>query len=60
VRTLSQDHGLGPTGAEKLLKYLPDGNVKWTEFEVDTRDALLPLVKVKVMIDGEPAWQVEV
>ena len=57
---MSQSHGLGPTGAEKLLKYLPDGNTKWTEFEVDTRDASAPLVKVNVMIDGKSAWQVEV
>lgn len=60
MRTLSQSHGLGATGAEKLLKYLPDGNVKWTEFEVDTRDARTPLVKVRVVVDGKEAWKVEI
>jgi alkaline phosphatase D len=59
VRTLSQDHGLGSTGSERLYKYLPDGNVKWSEFEVDTRDAQNPLVQVRVMIDGKEAWTVE-
>lgn len=43
-----------------MLKYLPDGNVKWTEFEVDTRDGQTPLVKVRVIIDGKEAWKVEV
>lgn len=60
VRTLSQSHGLGPTGAERLYKYLPDGNVKWSEFEVDTRDTSDPQVRVKVVVDGKPAWTVTV
>ncbi|GAC93284.1 alkaline phosphatase [Pseudozyma hubeiensis SY62] len=57
VRTLSQDHGDGKTGVDKLLKYLPDGNYKWTEFEVDARDPYKPMVKVSVQIDGEEAWR---
>ena len=60
VRTLDQMHGLGHTGAEKLLKYLPDGNVKWTEFEVDTRDAREPQVHVRVMVDAKEAWKVTI
>ncbi|UZJ54319.1 hypothetical protein CBS101457_003639 [Exobasidium rhododendri] len=60
IRTLSQDHGLGATGQEKLLKYLPDGNVKWSEFEVDTRDAQNPFVKVRVIIDEKVAWLLEI
>lgn len=35
VRTLSEEHGAGAWGEEKLYKYLPDGNHKWTEFEVE-------------------------
>ena len=57
VRTLSQEHGDGKTGVDKLLKYLPDGNHKWTEFEVDARDPYKPVVKVSVQIDGEEAWK---
>ncbi|PWN43770.1 hypothetical protein IE81DRAFT_322196 [Ceraceosorus guamensis] len=60
VRTFSQDHGLGPTGVEKVYKYLPDGNVKWTEFEVDTRDPAAPKVIATVKIDGKEAWRVVV
>jgi alkaline phosphatase D len=60
IRTLSQEHGRGATGQEKLLKYLPDGNVKWTEIEVDTRDALRPLLRATVVIDGEEAWKLDI
>ncbi|KAK0569306.1 hypothetical protein OC861_001123 [Tilletia horrida] len=35
VRTLSEENAKGPKGEEKLYKYLPDGNHKWTEFEVE-------------------------
>lgn len=58
VRTLSQDHGDGKAGIDKLLKYLPDGNYKWTEFEVDARDPYKPVVRVSVQIDGKEAWKV--
>lgn len=57
VRTLSQDHGDGKSGVDKLLKYLPDGNHKWTEFEVDARDPYKPVVRVSVQIDGSEAWK---
>ncbi|SPO28554.1 uncharacterized protein UTRI_04432 [Ustilago trichophora] len=57
IRTLSQDHGDGKMGVDKLLKYLPDGNHKWTEFEVDARDPYNPMVKVSVQIDGKEAWK---
>jgi alkaline phosphatase D len=36
---------------------LPDGNSKYTTFEVDTRIQNKPVVKVQVTIDGEEAWQ---
>lgn len=60
VRTLAQEHNLGATGAERLYKYLPDGNIKWSEFEVDTRNTKQPVVNVKVLIDGKVAWKVSV
>ena len=60
IRTLSQEHTIDPPGEERLLKYLPDGNHKWSEFEVDTRDPLAPVVKVTVQVDGKDAWQVTV
>ncbi|CBQ68470.1 conserved hypothetical protein [Sporisorium reilianum SRZ2] len=57
VRTLSPEHGDGKTGVDKLLKYLPDGNHKWTEFKVDARDPYKPVVRVSVQIDGREAWR---
>lgn len=59
IRTLSQSHTIEP-GHETLLKYLPDGNYKWSEFEVDTRDPHAPVVRVSVQIDGKEAWRVAV
>ncbi|GAA5858269.1 hypothetical protein JCM1840_001122 [Sporobolomyces johnsonii] len=65
IRTLSQNHSRGATGEDVLLNYLPDGNTKFTTFEVDTRVTNKPVVRVKVYIDAEdgesaPTWQVEV
>ena len=60
VRTLSQDHSIDPPGEELLLKYLPDGNHKWTEMEVDTRDPAEPVLRVNVMVDGKEAWRLTV
>ncbi|GAA5931760.1 hypothetical protein JCM10213_005849 [Rhodosporidiobolus nylandii] len=60
IRTLSQKHGRGATGEDVLLQYLPDGNSKFTLLTVDTRVANKPTVKVKVYIDGEVGWEVEV
>ncbi|KAL9939251.1 hypothetical protein V8E36_002064 [Tilletia maclaganii] len=60
VRTLAEENARGPPGEEKLYKYLPDGNYKWTEFEVDTRNAAAPRVHATVVIDGSEAWKVTV
>lgn len=60
LRTLSQSNGRGATGEDKLLKYLPDGNSKFSTFEVDTRTPDLPVVRVKVVIDGEEAWRMNI
>ncbi|WFD41876.1 alkaline phosphatase [Malassezia psittaci] len=60
IRTLSQDYSIDPEGEEVLLKYLPDGNHKWTELEVDTRDPSEPALHATVVIDGKEAWKVTV
>lgn len=51
---------LPSTLADLPLADLPDGNSKFSTFEVDTRTANEPVVRVKVWIDGAEAWQVEV
>ncbi|GAA5893024.1 hypothetical protein JCM6882_006918 [Rhodosporidiobolus microsporus] len=60
IRTLSQKHGRGATGEDVLLHYAPDGNSKFTTFTVDTRVINKPRVAVKLYVDGEVGWEVEV
>lgn len=60
IRTLSQKHGRGATGEDTLLNYTPDGNTKFSTFEVDTRIFDKPVVRVKLYVDGEVAWKVDV
>ncbi|KAJ8469010.1 hypothetical protein ONZ51_g9274 [Trametes cubensis] len=45
---------------EKVLKYIAEGNYKWSTIEVDTRDYAHPVVRVEIMIDGKPAYHLEV
>lgn len=42
---------------EKILKYMPHGNVKWSSLEVDTRDRSAPRVNYELWVDGKMAWQ---
>lgn len=39
---------------------LPDGNFKFSTFEVDTRTANKPKVTLKAFIDGKVAWKLEI
>ncbi|KAH8927780.1 Metallo-dependent phosphatase, partial [Atractiella rhizophila] len=57
IRTYSNSHGLGPTGEDKNIKYIPVGNYKFSTFEVDTRNSSEPTLKVAVNIDGNVAWR---
>jgi alkaline phosphatase D len=36
---------------------LPDGNSKYSTFEVDTRVQNKPTLRVEVVIDGQEAWK---
>ncbi|GAA98614.1 hypothetical protein E5Q_05301 [Mixia osmundae IAM 14324] len=60
IRTLSPKHGLGATGEDFLLKYIPNGNHKFVTMEVDTRTANLPIVNMKLFVDGKEAWKLQV
>jgi alkaline phosphatase D len=53
IRTLSAKNNKAD---DHLLKYIPDGNSKFSVFEVDSRNASSPVVHVRVVIDGEDAW----
>ncbi|KAF8197382.1 PhoD-like phosphatase-domain-containing protein [Pholiota molesta] len=45
---------------ERVVKYLPAGNYKWSAFEVDTRDPARPTLRVETVIDGKPAYNLEI
>jgi len=45
---------------EKVLRYIPLGNYKWSAFEVDTRDLDKPTLKLEVMIDGSSAYHLAI
>ncbi|KAH9924002.1 PhoD-like phosphatase-domain-containing protein [Epithele typhae] len=45
---------------EKVIKYIGEGNYKWASIEVDTSDYQHPVVNVEIMIDGKPAYKLEV
>lgn len=56
IKTLSQENGLGATGEDKLLKYIPEGNQKFSTITIDTRDLKHPKMKFDLFIDGTVAW----
>ncbi|KAF7440880.1 hypothetical protein PC9H_001229 [Pleurotus ostreatus] len=45
---------------ERVLKYLPKGNHKWSVIEVDTRNSDEPILRVEVVIDGKLAYSHEI
>ncbi|CCM06092.1 uncharacterized protein FIBRA_08339 [Fibroporia radiculosa] len=45
---------------EKVIKYLPLGYHKWSSFEVDTRNPEHPFLRLEVMIEGSPAYHMEI
>lgn len=42
---------------ERVVKYIPNGNYKWSAFEVDTRDPARPTLRIETVIDGKPAYK---
>ena len=47
----------GEVPRERVLEYIGKGNVKWSAFEVDTRDMAKPVMRIETVIDGVPAYQ---
>ncbi|EKM55819.1 uncharacterized protein PHACADRAFT_256707 [Phanerochaete carnosa HHB-10118-sp] len=45
---------------EEVMKYVPEGNYKWSTFEVDTRDPQHPVARLELMADGRPAYELEI
>ncbi|EAU88282.1 alkaline phosphatase [Coprinopsis cinerea okayama7 len=44
---------------ERVLQYIPVGNVKWSSIEVDTRNQSHPVLRLEAVIDGKTAYQLE-
>ncbi|XP_006458395.1 hypothetical protein AGABI2DRAFT_65139 [Agaricus bisporus var. bisporus H97] len=42
---------------EEVLKYLPIGNIKWSDIRVDTRNESQPLMYLNTFIDGRPSYK---
>lgn len=45
---------------ERVIKYIPVGNFKWSAFEIDTMNAESPILKLETMIDGKPGFHFEI
>ncbi|KAG8771528.1 hypothetical protein FRC12_003546 [Ceratobasidium sp. 428] len=45
---------------EHLIKYVPQGNHKWTTFEVDSTDQQAPTLKVELFTNGKLEWEQKV
>jgi len=59
IRTLSQDNGLGKTGEDKLLRYIPNGMHKFSTLNVDCRDPKKPVVNFQLFIDEKISWELK-
>ncbi|KAF7777441.1 hypothetical protein Agabi119p4_3513 [Agaricus bisporus var. burnettii] len=45
---------------EEVLKYLPIGNIKWSDIRVDTRNESQPLMYLNTFIDGRPSYNLTI
>ncbi|KAJ3554580.1 hypothetical protein NM688_g3029 [Phlebia brevispora] len=45
---------------EQVLKYLAEGNYKWSSLEIDTRDLQHPVAHLEVVIDGTVAYRLAI
>ncbi|KAJ7746665.1 PhoD-like phosphatase-domain-containing protein [Mycena metata] len=44
---------------ERVVKYIARGNVKWSTFEVDTRDLTRPTLRIELVINGNIRYREE-
>ncbi|KAH9483815.1 hypothetical protein JR316_0003293 [Psilocybe cubensis] len=58
--TRNVTEGVEEVPYEKRIAYIPTGNVKWSAFEVDTRDIDKPTLRLETVIDGKPAYHLEI
>ncbi|PPQ98839.1 hypothetical protein CVT24_003393 [Panaeolus cyanescens] len=45
---------------ERTIAYIPEGNVKWSTFEVNTLHPVKPTLTVQTMIDGKEAYRLQI
>ncbi|PPQ90134.1 hypothetical protein CVT25_012303 [Psilocybe cyanescens] len=60
TRNATNGNGTEEVPYEKTIAYIPTGNVKWSAFEVDTRDIEKPTLRLETVIDGKPAYHLEI
>ncbi|KAJ7490064.1 PhoD-like phosphatase-domain-containing protein [Mycena galericulata] len=44
---------------ERVVQYIARGNVKWSAFEIDTRDLTRPTLRIELVIDGKIRYREE-
>jgi len=44
---------------ERVVKYMARGNVKWSSFEIDTRNLTRPTLRIELVIDGKIRYREE-
>lgn len=42
---------------ERVLQYIPEGNVKWSTIEVDSTKKTRPVLRLETWIDGKVAYE---
>ncbi|KAF8964137.1 PhoD-like phosphatase-domain-containing protein [Flammula alnicola] len=61
VRNLTNpEDGTEEVPYEKAIAYIPKGNSKWSTFQIDTRNARKPTLRIETVIDGMPAYHLEI
>ncbi|KAJ7074428.1 PhoD-like phosphatase-domain-containing protein [Mycena amicta] len=64
VRKVKTEDGVDSTEVvevpkERVIKYMARGNVKWSAFEIDTRDLSRPMLRLEVIIGGKVRYREE-
>ncbi|KAF8894022.1 PhoD-like phosphatase-domain-containing protein [Infundibulicybe gibba] len=60
IRTLQPKTDEAAEQQEKVIKYVPTGNYKFSAFEVDTLNSSKPVVRVSLIVAGEMVYRTEI
>ncbi|CAA7270163.1 unnamed protein product [Cyclocybe aegerita] len=45
---------------ERAISYIPNGNSKWSTFDIDTKNRKKPTLRLETVIDGKPAYHLQI